>query len=224
MLSALSTARVFLALAARALETQVDAAGLVEERTTDIAIITLTGRDGTRALPAFADGHAVQRWRPEARPLPLPGQTACATAVHDGATGLLVDPHDAAFLAGAAELAELAAGRVPVPGAGLSTRHATSPLGALDDPDEALVAALGVALAQEPVTAARLLAGPDGPVLGVVPATTADPAALAALADRVARRLGDRLPAAGLDLAAVPAVGPGTPVPLGRRRRRWWGR
>ncbi len=62
--------------------------------------------------------------------------------------------------------------------------------------------------------AARLLDGPDGPVLGVVPRTPLDPAALAALAQRLAPRL-----SAPLDLAVVAPGGPGAEVPL--RRRGW---
>jgi hypothetical protein len=222
VLAALGGARVFLALAARALTTEVASSGMRQERQTDIALLTVARPDGSRVLPAFSDGHAVQRWQPQARPLPLPAPTACATAVEDGAVGLLLDPGPEAFLVDAAELAELAAGRVPVPGSAVSTRHTTALLAEpAEPPDPALLDALADALQGEPIGAARLLDGPDGPVLGVVPAGRLAPADLTALADRVARRLGDRLPPDGLDLAAVPVDGSGTPVPLPRRRRRW---
>ena len=123
-----------------------------------------------------------------------------------------------------AALRELADGRVPVPGAGLSTRAVT---GALTGPSSAspvLVAALGAALRAEPVAAARLLVGPDGPVLGVVPSQPLRAAELAALAERVRSRLGADLPAGGLDLAVVPADGVGEAVPLGRGWRERWRR
>lgn len=222
VLAALSGARVFLALAARATGTNVSpSTGLVQERTAEMALLSVVGAPGARALPAFSDGHAVPSWRPEARPVPVPGPQACATALEDGAAALLVDPTGAAFVVTRDEAADLAAGRVPVPGSRLSTRRTSSALTAPDGPvDPVLLRALAGALEDEAVTGARVLQGPDGPVLGVVPVGAPDPAALTALAARVAGRLGPALPAAGLDLAVVPPSGPGVDVPL-RRRRGW---
>lgn len=222
VLAALSGARVFLALAARATGEQASpVAGLRQESGAEMALLSVAGADGARALPAFTDGHAVQRWRPEARPVPVPGPVACGTAVQDGAAALLLDPHGPAFVVDAGELGTLAAGRVPVPGTALSTRRATAALTRpAAPPADALLAALGAALHGEPVRAAELLDGPDGPVLGIVPQGRSDPAALAALAARVAARLGPALPAGGLDLTVVLAPGTGSAVPLPRRRWR----
>jgi prepilin-type processing-associated H-X9-DG protein len=220
VLAALSRARVFLALSARATATDVDdTTGLTAERSAEMALLSLVGSGGGRALVAFADGHAVQRWRGQARPVPVPGPQACAAALEDGAAALLLDPHGAALAVAPDELQALAAGRVPVPGTSLSTRHAAQVLAQpAAAPDAALLRALGAALGGEPVRAARLLDGPDGPVLGVVPARPLDPSAVAALAARVAGRLGAQLPPEGLDLTVVPAEGPGLAVPLRRRR------
>lgn len=221
VLAALSGARVFLALAARATGAPRSAvAGVHQESGAEMALLSITRDDGARALPAFTDGHAVQRWRTEARPVPLAGPLACATAVQDGAAGLLLDPHGPAFVVSTGELESLAAGRVPVAGAALSTRRTTAVLGPPSGPvDAVLLSALGAALAGEQVRSAELLDGPDGPVLGVVPTGRPDPAALTALAARVAARLGPALPPDGLDLTAVAQPGQGQPVPL--RRRRW---
>jgi hypothetical protein len=226
VLAALSGARVFLALAARATEVEVSAAtGLRQERSAEMALLSLVGADGSRAMPVFADGHAVQRWRAEARPVPVPGPLACATARDDGAAALVLDPPGAGFVVTSAELAALADGAVPVPGGAVTTRRQVGALRRPQTPPEAgLLEALGQALAGEPVVAARLLDGPAGPVLGIAPAGPLGPAELAGLADRVARRLGSRLPAEGLDLAAVPPEGPGDVVPLPAQapsRRRW---
>jgi hypothetical protein len=226
VLAALAGARVFLALAARATGTEVSTTtGMRQERGAEMALLSVVSGSGARALPVFADGHQVQRWRAEARPVPVPGPQACATALDDDAVALLLDPPGAAMAVTRAELTALAQGRVPVPGTRLDSRRTQRPLGPLAataDPD--LVAALTRALTGEPITAARLLQGPDGPVLGVVPGRPAGPAELAALAGRVAGRLGPLLPAGGLDLAVVPADGPGHPVPLrpSRWRRRAW--
>lgn len=206
VLAALVDARVFVCLAARP-----------GNQAVEMALLSVVRTDGARLLPVFADGHAVQRWRREARPVPLPGPQACAAARDDGAVGVLLDPSGAAFAIGPDELARLARGWVPVAGTALAARRTTSALTApAVAPDATLVTALGQALAGEPVQSARLLEGPDGLVLGL----DADlgPAGLAALADRVVRRLGAALPADGLDVAVVAAAGPGVPVPLPRRR------
>jgi SseB protein N-terminal domain len=219
VLAALAGARVFVALAAVATGEQDAPGGLRQEAGATMALLSLVGADGGRAVPAFTDGHEVQRWRAEARPVPVPGPQACGAVLDDGAVALLLDPHRAAFVVGTAELAALAHGRVPVSGSALSARSGEV---ALTDPasaDPALLVALGAALEGEPVAAARLLSGPDGPVLGVVPrGPRPAPAELAALAARLVARLGTALPPGGLDLAVVTAEGPGAAVPLRRRR------
>lgn len=221
VLAALAGARVFLVLSAQALAVEESAAtGLRQESTAEMALLSIRAPSGARALPAFVDGGQVQRWRDGARPVPVPGPVACASVLDDGAQALLLDPPGAALVLSGAVLAELAAGRVPVPGAPLSTRHGEVELAAGAPADPGLLAALTSALAPEPVRAARLLAGPDGPVLGVVPAGPLDAAGLAALAARLRDRLGPALPVAGLDLAVVAADGPGEAVPLPQRRRR----
>lgn len=223
VLAALVDARVFLALSARALGHERSATtGLVQESEAEMSLLSLGSATGGRALPAFPDGHEVQRWRPEARPVRVMGPQACSTALEDGADVLLLDPAGARVAITRDELAELAAGRVPVPGTALSARHGAAPDQPLDDP--ALVAALARALAGERgLRQARLLLGQDGPVLGLVPRSPLPPADLAALASRVADALGSDLPAVGLDVVVVAADGPGTAVPVRGRgvlRRR----
>lgn len=222
VLAALCGARVFLALAARATGTEVGArTGLVQERGAEMALLSVVSPSGARALAVFADGHLVQRWRAEARPVPVPGPQACAAALDDGAAALLLDPAGAALAVTGEEMTALAAGRVPVPGTRLDTRHTAAALGPLEaEPGPQLLGALGRAVAGEAVVAARLLQGPDGPVLGVVPVGTPTAAELAALAGRVAARLGAHLPADGLDLAVVAPGGPGAEVPLRRAPSR----
>lgn len=225
VLAALAGARVFLALSAEALGTEESAVpGLRQESSAQMSLLSLVSSTGARALPAFLDGHEVQRWRQGARPVPVAGPLACRTALEDGAEALLLDPAGAGFVVGGPALRELAEGRVPVPGAGLSTRAVEAALTAAPPAPPALLAALAGALGPEPVVAARLLAGPDGPVLGLVPDRPLPPAGLAALAARLRDRLGADLPAAGLDLAVVSREGPGEPVPLRRGRRERWRR
>ena len=209
VLAAFVDARVFVCLAARPGDDAVE-----------MALLSVVRTDGDRLLPVFSDGHEVQRWRREARPVPVPGPQACATAREDGAVGVVLDPTGAALVVDADELARLARGWVPVAGSALAARRTTASLVAPSaPPDPALVAALGAALGGEPVRAAELLEGPDGLVLGL--AADLDPAGLAALADRVVRRLGPALPPDGLDVAVLTGTGSaaGVEVPLARRRR-----
>ena len=214
-LAAVAGARVFAAVTATSTAEHVeDGTGLRAESTAEMALLTLVGSAGGRAVPLFLDAGAAVAFRPGARPVPLPGPDACAAALEDGAVAVLVDPPGVALVVTGADLRELAGGRVPVAGAPLSTARTATALTTPADVDAALLQVLARALEDEPVRAARLLAGPDGPVLGVVADVT--PAQLAALASRVLPRAG----VADLALAGVAADGPGVPVPL-RGRRRW---
>lgn len=220
--TALAAARVFLVLSAEALRTRTSATGLREESEAQIALVTLQAPSGARALPAFLDGHEVARWRSSVRPLPLAAPLACRAALDDGAAALLLDPLGAAFPVQGTALAELAAGRVPVAGAPLSVRPGELPVDPVDPAAAArpvpvgLLDALAHALRPERVDSARLLAGPQGPLLAVTARVPLGPAQQAALAERVRRRLGRDLPAEGLDLAVVDRTPEGLRVPLRR--------
>lgn len=216
VLAALAVARVFVAVQARATAEHVDAGtGLRAESTAQMALLTLAGSSGP-GLPVFLDVPSVTGFAEGARPVRLQAPQACEAALDNGASAVVVDPGGAALVLTGAELAELAAGRVPVPGAqALSARTTTQALTEPAQVDPALVHALAQALQGEPLRAARLLGGPDGLVLGVVPQRRLDPAALAALAARLAPRL-----PVPLDLAVVPPDGPGAPVPVRRRLLR----
>ncbi len=210
-LAVLATARVFAAVTARSTAEHLDpGTGLRAESTAEMALVTLAGSSG-RGVPVFLDVPSLTAFAEGARPVRLTVPEACTAALEDGAVALLVDPPGAAFVVVGEELAELAAGRVPVPGSSLSTRTAAAALTTPVAVDPELVRQLERALKGERVRA-RLLDGPDGPVLGI--AQPLPPQELAALAARLAPQL-DR----PLDLAVVPAEGPGYPL-----RKRLWGR
>ena len=211
VLALLATRRVFAAVTARSTAEHVDpGTGLRAESTAEMALVTLAGSTG-RGIPVFLDVPGVTGFVDGARPVRLTVPEVCRAALDDGSVAVLVDPPGAAFAITGAELTELAAGRTPVPGApALSARTAAAALTHPGDPDQQLLDALATALRGERVDA-RLLDGPDGPVLGVVGDRT--PAELAALAARLAPRL-----PRPLDLAAVVEGGPG--IPIGKRRLR----
>jgi hypothetical protein len=218
--AAFAGARVFLAITATSTGTRIDTGtGLRAESGAELSLLSLVGSAGGRAVPAFLDVGAAVGFRPGARPLPLPGPDACTAALQDGAVAVLLDPPGAGFTIGGPVLADLAAGRVPIAGTPLSARRSTDVLTHPVEVDPALIVALAEALRTEPVRTARLLAGPDGPVLGLVPEHPLDAGALAALAARLVPRLAAVLPPSGLDLAVVAPSGPGVPVRLEKRWR-----
>lgn len=219
VLAALPGARLFAGITATATAQHVEeGTGLHAESSAEMALVSLE-HEGERALPVFTSVGALQRWRLDARPVSVPGGQVCAAALEQGAGTLLVDLDLAVT---GRELTDLAAGYVPVGGSSLAARLADrgttqgfrTPAGR---PPRALLHELSRALQGERgVAAARLLEGPDGPVLGVVPTRPLTAGEQAELAHRLVVRLGPALPPGGLDLAVVPQDGPGVPV---RRRR-----
>jgi hypothetical protein len=222
VLAALAGARVFAGVVATATAEEVGAHGLRTESTAEMAVLLLEA-DGERALPVFSSVPALLSWRADARPVRLTGPQACLAALDEGARALVLDPAGTAVTLAHDEVQALAQGWVPVPGSSLATRRGSAQLQppAVPVPED-LLAALRAALSDEPLRAARLLEGPDGLVLGVAGKRPLPPAELAALAQRVVHRLGSRLPAEGLDLAEVPARGPGVAVLKARFGRRSW--
>jgi SseB protein N-terminal domain len=115
------------------------------EKSTEMALPTLVGRDGRRAVLAFTCLDALKQWRGAARPVPVPAASAWLAGTQDGASAVLIDVAGPVTLAvDGARLAALAAGRpVPPP-----------------DQDPEVLAALQSALAHEPLIVAAALTSP----------------------------------------------------------------
>lgn len=201
VLEALKDARLLVPVVAVLGEVEEDENGLRREKTSDMAVPTLTAGD-RRALPAFTSIASLARWDPEARPVAVPLHQALQAAAHEKADTLVIDlagpvPYQ---LTGRA-LVALAEGRT-----------SADPL---DDP--AVTAAVRNAVAAEPaVLRAHLGPGTADGTLALVLAPDAVPA-------QAARRLAEALAAddvlrarlvRGLDLALLPAEAtpPGEPL------------
>jgi len=65
--------------------------GLTVEKSTDMAVVTLTAPDGRRALPVFTSTAALGAWDASARPVPVDGSRAAQAAVAEGCQVLVVD-------------------------------------------------------------------------------------------------------------------------------------
>jgi hypothetical protein len=152
------------------------------EKASDMTLPALVGRDGRRALPVFTCVGAVRRWKPLARPVPVPAEAVWQSAVQE-ASAVVID----------------IAGPVPlvIEGARLAALAATGTALAMhEDPDvwqEAAAAAgqiaPGIRVKLSPpnghIDFTLELAPPEG--AGPVPSEVADrigDAVLAALRDR----------------------------------------
>lgn len=95
VLAALAGARLLVPVVAALAEDQqsveTGADGLVRDKSADMAAVLMRGTDGRLALLAFTSLEALQRWDPDARPVPVPARTAALAAMQDGAEALLVD-------------------------------------------------------------------------------------------------------------------------------------
>ncbi|MBD0712269.1 MULTISPECIES: SseB family protein [unclassified Streptomyces] len=200
VLEALRGARLLVPVVAVLGEVETDENGLRREKTSDMAVPTLTAGD-RRALPAFTSTDSLALWDPGARPVAVPLHQALQAVAHEKADTLLLDlsgpvPYE---VTGPALLA-LAEGR-----------SSTYPL---DDP--AVREAVRAAVAAEPaVLRAHLGPGEADGTLALILAGDASPAEAA---QRVARTLAadETLRARlvrGLDLALLPASAtpPGEP-------------
>lgn len=209
LLSALAGARLLVPVVAVLGEAETGADGLRREKSSDMAVPTLTAPDGRRALPAFTSTRALAAWQADARPVAVPLRQALSAALQEKADTLILDlagpvPYE---LTGPA-LRALAEGRDP------------AARGAGGDPQ--LTDALRAVLSAEPGVAGAHLAPGGADTDGTLALALAEDADPQAVAGRVARALADddtlraRL-VHGLNLALLPA---GTPLPADAFHRR----
>jgi len=57
----------------------------------ELAVPRLVGADGRHALPVFSSYDTLRLWRPDARPVPMPGERAIAGAVGEGYDAVILD-------------------------------------------------------------------------------------------------------------------------------------
>lgn len=88
---ALATDRVLVPILARA-EVVEEVDGLEVDREASTGVVAISAPDGRQVLPVFSSLATLAAWRPEARPVPVPGWQAAGSAVNDGWELLVVDP------------------------------------------------------------------------------------------------------------------------------------
>jgi len=198
--AAAASARLLIPVVAQLVELEPESSagsGLAREKSTEMALVTIMGSDGRRALPAFTGLDALARWPVAARPVPVSARNAAIGALSEGADLVVLDP----------------AGPIPfeLDGARLRAIAAGRPVVEPADDAEVRAAVLAAAGGEPLLDSARLGgSGPDQDLtLALVPAGAAGPDELRALANRVAGRLAaDELLRARLDRGVAIAVLP----------------
>jgi len=90
-LALLQETRVLVPVLAVLGEVEYDENGLAHDKTSDMATVLVTGRDGRTALLAFTSMASLQAWNPDSRPVPVPLRQAARSALQDGADALVID-------------------------------------------------------------------------------------------------------------------------------------
>ena len=90
LMRAVADARLLVPIVAA--PTEVDDSGeLMVERSTNMAMVTLTSPDGQRALPVFSSLAALSAWDASARPTPVTSSRAAQAAVSERCDVMLLD-------------------------------------------------------------------------------------------------------------------------------------
>lgn len=110
-------------------ETAADEVPLTAEKSSHMATVSTTGRDGRRGMLAFTSIEAMRRWDAEARPVPVATRSAAEAALADGAEALVIDlAGPVVFAVDAPDLRTLASGwRTLGPWPGAETADGPSP-------------------------------------------------------------------------------------------------
>lgn len=90
-LAALQDSRLLVPVVAVLTEAEQGEDGLARDKSSEMAAVLITGRDGRKALLAFTSTDALRAWNPEARPVAVHAREAARSALHDGAEALVVD-------------------------------------------------------------------------------------------------------------------------------------
>ncbi|RNL79249.1 SseB family protein [Nocardioides marmorisolisilvae] len=90
-LALLQDSRVLVPVVAVLGEVEYDENGLAHDKTSDMATVLITGRDGRTALLSFTSTASLTAWNPEARPVAVTLRKAALSAIQDGADAIVLD-------------------------------------------------------------------------------------------------------------------------------------
>jgi hypothetical protein len=84
--------RLLVPLVAHAGDEGVTDAGLRVDKTQELSLVTVSGPDGRRVLPAFTSVEALATWNPKARPIPVAARRAALAAAAEDTELIVLDP------------------------------------------------------------------------------------------------------------------------------------
>jgi SseB protein N-terminal domain len=90
-LAVLQDSRLLVPVVATLGEVEHDERGLAHDKSSDMAAVLITGRDGRTALLSFTSLATLHAWNPDARPVAVSARQAARAALQDGADALVVD-------------------------------------------------------------------------------------------------------------------------------------
>ncbi|QWC85201.1 SseB family protein [Nocardioidaceae bacterium] len=90
-LLAVQDSRLLVPVVAMLGEVEVGEDGLARDKSADMAVVLMTGRDGRRALLGFTSMASMHAWQPDARPVPVAAPLAARSALDEGAQALVLD-------------------------------------------------------------------------------------------------------------------------------------
>jgi hypothetical protein len=90
-IASFATERFLVPLIAEAGELGTIPGGRTVEKTQELSIVTVAAPDGRRVLPIFTSVETMQRWHPEARPIPVPGAQAALAAAQEHTDLIMID-------------------------------------------------------------------------------------------------------------------------------------
>lgn len=90
-LAVVADARLLVPVMAVLGEVEYDGRGVAHDKTSDMATVLIRGKDGRTALLAFTCTESLQRWNPQARPVPVRTARAAEAGLQDQAAAIVVD-------------------------------------------------------------------------------------------------------------------------------------
>ncbi len=92
VVAAIRVSRLLVPLVARLDESGTNDHGHAIDKSAELAIVTVTGPDGRRVLPAFSSVDAMRRWNPAARPVPADAVRVALAAASENTELVVLDP------------------------------------------------------------------------------------------------------------------------------------
>ncbi|QRZ61066.1 SseB family protein [Rothia sp. ZJ932] len=94
VVAALRDTRVFAAVVAQLTQAHVTDEGLVSDKESDMALVSIQAPDGRKALPLFTSTEGLTSWHEQARPVAADIRKTALSAVDDGNQLLVINPGD----------------------------------------------------------------------------------------------------------------------------------